>query len=100
MKPHQHTTPLGARTTPSEVCGWAQALTRLHIRIAPLFSSISTLPSRFTRLFCTGYAYYAEVNNQWPESMRIYLKVYTPILFQMNVPIVSQVYGEKLCTFL
>jgi len=38
MKHHQHTTPLGARTTPSEVCGWAQALTCLHTRIAPHFA--------------------------------------------------------------
>ena len=38
MKHHQHTTPLGSRTTPSEVCGWAQALTRLHTRIAPRFA--------------------------------------------------------------
>src|SRR6266567_8318928 len=38
MKHHQHTTPLGARTTPSDVCCWAQALSQLHARIAPRFA--------------------------------------------------------------
>ena len=38
MKHHQHTTPRGSRTTLSDVCCWAQALTHLHARIAPRFA--------------------------------------------------------------
>ncbi len=38
MKPSQHTIPPEAKTTPTDVCRWAQALTRLHARIAPRFA--------------------------------------------------------------
>jgi SRSO17 transposase len=38
VKPHQHTTFDGAKTTPNEIMRWAQALTCLHARIAPRFA--------------------------------------------------------------
>src|SRR5215831_11254313 len=38
MKHHQHIISCGSKTTPSDVCRWAQALTRLHARIAPRFA--------------------------------------------------------------
>jgi SRSO17 transposase len=38
MKHHQHITPCGSKMTISDVCQWAQALTRLHARIAPYFA--------------------------------------------------------------
>jgi SRSO17 transposase len=38
MKHHQHIIPRGSKTTISEVCRWAPALTRLHARIAPHFA--------------------------------------------------------------
>jgi len=38
MKHHQHIIPRGSKTTIREVCRWAQALTRLHARIAPHFA--------------------------------------------------------------
>ena len=38
MKHHQHTTPVEANTTPTQVVQWAQALTHLHARIAPRFA--------------------------------------------------------------
>jgi SRSO17 transposase len=38
LKPNQHTTITGTRTTSAEVCRWAQELFRLHARIAPRFA--------------------------------------------------------------
>jgi SRSO17 transposase len=38
VKHHQHTTPIEANTTPTQVVQWAQALTHLHARIAPRFA--------------------------------------------------------------
>ncbi len=38
MKQDQHTMPTQTQTTPSDVCRWASALTRLHARIAPHFA--------------------------------------------------------------
>ena len=38
MKHHLHITLRGCKTTISDVCRWAQALTRLHARIAPHFA--------------------------------------------------------------
>ncbi len=37
MKQNQHSTPPGKAPTPADVCQWAQALFRLHARIAPRF---------------------------------------------------------------
>ncbi len=38
MKQDQHTTFSGPRTTPSDVCRWAQELFHLHARLAPRFA--------------------------------------------------------------
>lgn len=38
MKQDQHTTLTGIKTTPAEVCRWAQALLCLHARLAPRFA--------------------------------------------------------------
>src|SRR5712691_6970510 len=63
MKHHQHTTPLGSRTTPSEVCGWAQALTRLHARIAPRFARPE--PRRRALKYLQGILSSIERKNGW-----------------------------------
>lgn len=63
MKHHQHTTPLGARTPPSEVCGWAQALTRLHTRIAPRFARPE--PRRRALAYLQGILSSIERKNGW-----------------------------------
>jgi SRSO17 transposase len=63
MKHHQHTTPLGARTTPSEVCGWAQALTRLHALIAPRFARPE--PRRRALAYLRGILSPTERKNSW-----------------------------------
>jgi SRSO17 transposase len=63
MKHHQHTTPLGARTTPSEVCGWAHALTRLHARIAPRFARPE--PRRRALAYLRGILSPTERKNSW-----------------------------------
>ncbi len=63
MKPQQHTTPRGARTTPSEVCGWAQALTRLHSRIAPHFARPE--PRRRALAYLQGILSSIERKNGW-----------------------------------
>lgn len=38
MKPNQHTTLVGIRTTTTDVCRWAQSLVCLHTRLAPRFA--------------------------------------------------------------
>ena len=38
MKHPQHITFTGPRTTPTDVCRWAQELVRLHARLAPRFA--------------------------------------------------------------
>jgi SRSO17 transposase len=63
MKQHQHTTRLGARTTPSEVCGWAQALTRLPTRIAPHFARPE--PRRRALAYLQGILSSLERKNGW-----------------------------------
>jgi SRSO17 transposase len=63
MKHHQHTTPLGSRTTPSEVCGWAQALTRLHARSAPRFARPE--PRRRALLYLQGLFSSIARKNGW-----------------------------------
>src|SRR6266700_3375778 len=63
MKHHQHTTPLGSRTTLSEVCGWAQALTRLHTRIAPRFARPE--PRRRALAYLQGILSCIERKNGW-----------------------------------
>src|SRR5437763_17138495 len=63
MKHHQHTTLLGSRTTPSEVCRWAQALTRLHARIAPRFARPE--PRRRALAYLQGILSSIERKNGW-----------------------------------
>src|ERR1700687_3109639 len=63
MKHHQHTTPRGSRTTPSEVCCWAQALTRLHTRIAPRF--VRPEPRRRALAYLQGLLSSIERKNGW-----------------------------------
>jgi SRSO17 transposase len=63
MKHHQHTTLLGSRTTPSEVCGWAQALTYLHARIAPRFARPE--PRRRALAYLQGILSSIERKNGW-----------------------------------
>jgi SRSO17 transposase len=38
MKQDQHTTLMGTKTTPADICRWVQDLFRLHARIAPRFA--------------------------------------------------------------
>ena len=63
MKHHQHTTPRGARTTPNDVCGWAQALARLHARIAPRFARPE--PRRRALAYLQGILSSIERKNGW-----------------------------------
>jgi SRSO17 transposase len=63
MKHYQHITPFGSRTTPSEVCGWAQALTRLHARIAPHFARPE--PRRRALAYLQGILSSSERKNGW-----------------------------------
>src|SRR5712692_10471719 len=63
MKHHQHPTPLGARTTPRQVCGWAQALTCLHARIAPRFARPE--PRRRALAYLRGILSPTERKNSW-----------------------------------
>ena len=63
LKHHQHTTPRGARTTPNDVCGWAQALTRLHTRIAPRFARPE--PRRRALAYLQGILSSIERKNGW-----------------------------------
>jgi SRSO17 transposase len=61
MKQHQHTTP--PRTTPSDVCCWAQALTGLHTRIAPRFARPE--PRRRALHYVQGVLSCIERKNGW-----------------------------------
>src|SRR6266480_7601052 len=63
MKHHQHTTLLGSRTTPSQVYRWAQALTRLHARIAPRFARPE--PRRRALAYLQGILSSIERKNGW-----------------------------------
>src|SRR5260370_7293721 len=63
MKHHQHTTPRGSRTILSEVCGWAQALARLHARIAPRFARPE--PRRRALAYLQGLMSSIERKNGW-----------------------------------
>ncbi len=63
MKHHQHTIPCGSKTTPSDVCRWAQALTRLHARIAPRFARPE--PRRRALAYLQGILSSIERKNGW-----------------------------------
>jgi SRSO17 transposase len=63
MKHHQHITPRGSKTTSSEVCCWAQALTRVHARIAPRFARAE--PRRRTLAYLRGILSETSRKNSW-----------------------------------
>jgi SRSO17 transposase len=63
MKSHEFTTPTEARTTPSQVVRWAQALTQLHARIAPRFARPE--PRRRALAYLQGVLSGIERKNGW-----------------------------------
>src|SRR5438045_6680995 len=63
MKHHQHTIPCGSKTTPSDVCSWAQALARLHAQIAPRFARPE--PRRRALAYLQGLMSSIERKNGW-----------------------------------
>jgi SRSO17 transposase len=63
MKPNQHITPLGKATTPDNICRWAQALLRLHARIAPRFARPE--PRRRALAYLQGVLSSVERKNGW-----------------------------------
>ncbi len=63
MKQSQHTTPSEAKTTPTDVCRWAHALTRLHARIAPRFARPE--PRRRALAYLQGVLSSIERKNGW-----------------------------------
>ena len=63
MKSHHHTTPEGAKTTPSKVAQWAHALTQLHARIAPRFTRPE--PRRRALAYLQGLLSSIERKNGW-----------------------------------
>ena len=63
MKPNQHTIPPDTAMTPSDVCRWAQALFRLHARIAPRFARPE--PRRRALAYLQGILSETERKNGW-----------------------------------
>src|SRR6266567_4502272 len=63
MKPHQDTLPPAAKTTVTEVARWAQALARLHARIAPRFARPE--PRRRALAYLQGLLSSIERKNGW-----------------------------------
>src|SRR5436305_3307167 len=63
MKPHQDTIPQEAKTTVTEVARWAQALARLHARIAPRFARPE--PRRRALAYLQGLMSSLERKNGW-----------------------------------
>jgi SRSO17 transposase len=63
MKLHQHITSCEERTTSSDVCRWAHALTRLHARIAPRFARPE--PRRRALAYLQGILSSIERKNGW-----------------------------------
>jgi SRSO17 transposase len=63
MKHSQPTTPVGARTTLSDVCCWAQALSHVHARIAPRFARAE--PRRRVLRYLQGLLSSVERKNGW-----------------------------------
>ncbi len=63
MKPHQDTIPQEAKTTVTEVVRWAQALARLHARIAPRFARPE--PRRRALAYLQGLMSSIERKNGW-----------------------------------
>jgi SRSO17 transposase len=63
MKYSQHSTPEEAKTTSVDVCRWAQALTRVHARIAPRFARPE--PRRRALAYLQGILSSIERKNGW-----------------------------------
>jgi hypothetical protein len=63
MKPNQHTISPDTATTPAEVGRWAQALLRLHARIAPRFGRPE--PRHRALLYLQGSVSETERKNGW-----------------------------------
>ncbi len=63
MKQNQHTTFNGPRTTPSDVCRWAQELVRLHARLAARFARPE--PRRRALAYLQGILSETERKNGW-----------------------------------
>jgi SRSO17 transposase len=59
----QHTTPIEAKTTPTQVVQWAQALSQLHARIAPRFARPE--PRRRALAYLQGILSSIERKNGW-----------------------------------
>ena len=63
MKPHQHTIPMGTRTTLRDVVQWEQALRQLHARIASRFARPE--PRRRALSYLQGLLSSVERKNGW-----------------------------------
>src|SRR2546423_613015 len=63
MKPSQHITPVGAKTTFFEVWQWGQELERFHARIAPRFARPE--PRRRALAFLKGIVSATPRKNGW-----------------------------------
>ena len=63
MKQDNHTTSIGSRATPGDVCRWGQALLRLHARIAPRFARAE--PHRRALAFLQGILSEISRKNGW-----------------------------------
>jgi len=63
VKPFQHITFTGAKTTPSQVVQWAQLLTQLHARIASRF--VRPEPRRRVLAYLQGLLSCSERKNGW-----------------------------------
>src|SRR5215471_12688197 len=63
MKPSQHITCAGLKTTPTHVASWAFELTHLHRRLAARFARPE--PRRRARLYLQGLLSAAERKNGW-----------------------------------
>ena len=63
MKQDQHTTLTGSKTTPADVCCWAQSLACLHARIAPRFARPE--PRRRALAYLQGILSDTERKNGW-----------------------------------
>lgn len=63
MKQDQHITVTGSKTTPADVCRWAQALLCLHARLAPRFARLE--PRRRALAYLQGILSEISRKNGW-----------------------------------
>lgn len=63
MKQDQYTTLTGSKTTPADVCRWAQTLFQLHARLAPRFARAQ--PRRRALLYLQGLLSDVSRKNGW-----------------------------------